>query len=47
MTIQLLIGGQVCPLPLVHVEATGFYLTLDYTTSPYPVWGVMSLAPAW
>ena len=28
-------------------EATGFYLTLDYTTSPYPVWGVMSLAPAW
>jgi peptidoglycan/LPS O-acetylase OafA/YrhL len=28
-------------------EATGFYLTLDYTTSPYPVWSDMSLAPAW
>jgi peptidoglycan/LPS O-acetylase OafA/YrhL len=28
-------------------DATGLYFTLDYTTSPYPVWSVMSLGPAW
>jgi len=28
-------------------DATGLYFTLDYTTSPYPVWSIMSLAPAW
>jgi peptidoglycan/LPS O-acetylase OafA/YrhL len=28
-------------------DSTGLYFTLDYTASPYPVWGVMSLAPAW
>jgi peptidoglycan/LPS O-acetylase OafA/YrhL len=28
-------------------DTTGLYFTMDYTTSPYPVWGVMSLAPAW
>jgi peptidoglycan/LPS O-acetylase OafA/YrhL len=28
-------------------DGSGLYFTLDYTTSLYPVWGVMSLAPAW
>jgi peptidoglycan/LPS O-acetylase OafA/YrhL len=28
-------------------DATGLYFTMDFTTSPYPVWSVMSLAPAW
>jgi peptidoglycan/LPS O-acetylase OafA/YrhL len=28
-------------------DATGFYFTMDFTASPYPVWSVMSLAPAW
>jgi peptidoglycan/LPS O-acetylase OafA/YrhL len=28
-------------------DSTGLYFTLDYTTSPYPVWSVMSLGPAW
>jgi peptidoglycan/LPS O-acetylase OafA/YrhL len=28
-------------------DSSGLYFTMDFTTSDYPVWGLMALAPAW
>jgi peptidoglycan/LPS O-acetylase OafA/YrhL len=31
----------------VSIDDGSLYFTMDYTSSPYPVWGTMILAPAW
>jgi peptidoglycan/LPS O-acetylase OafA/YrhL len=33
--------------PDFSLDHGSFYFTMDYTSSPYPVWGTMILAPAW
>ncbi len=33
--------------PDFSLDHGSFYFTMDYTSSPYPVWGTMILVPAW